>query len=195
MEQQKFFCQCHGCPACDWKQWRQVRLDEIGKRGLDLPADIPCGQPVAQKRWTNEGARYCLPGCTRHEALNTQYPRGWLHERSVARRTATSSTATTRASPATWPQAQEQEPGDDAEDEEPEEALSSPPPGLGGDDESAHIERDDANIEALLSQRLQNLEDTVTVLANRQLDMAASMQALERLLLRNCPKGKKRARQ
>ena len=43
-----------------------------------------------------------------------------------------------------------------------------PPPGLGGDDESAHIERDDANIEALLSQRLQNLEDTVTVLANRQ---------------------------
>ena len=79
--------------------------------------------------------------------------------------------------------------------EEPEEALSLPPPGLGGDDESAHIERDDANDEALLSQRLQNLEDTVTVLANRQLDMAASMQALERFLLRNCPKGKTRARQ
>ena len=159
------------------------------------PADIPCGQPVGQKRWTNEGARYCLPGCTRHEELNTQYPRGWLHERSVARRTATSSTATTRASPATWPQAQEQEPGDDAEDEEPEEALSLPPPGLGGDDESAHIERDDANDEAPFSRRLQDLEDTVTVLANRQHEMAASIQALERLIVRICSTGEGRAHQ
>ena len=172
-----------------------MKRDAIRKRGQNPPADIPCGQPVSHKRWNNEGARCCLQGCSKHETAGTQYSRGWLLGRSVARRTATSSTATTRASSAAGPQAQEEEPAEDAEEEEPEEALSLPPPGMGSDDESAHIERDDANDEALLSQRLQDLEDTVTVLANRQHDMAASMQALERLILRNCPKGKGRAHQ
>ena len=103
--------------------------------------------------------------------------------------------ATTRASSAAGPQAQEEEPAEDAEEEEPEEALSLPPPGLGSDDESAHIERDDANDEAPFSRRLQDLEDTVTVLANRQHEMAASIQALERLIVRICSTGERRAHQ
>ena len=138
MAQKEFECQCHGCPDCDWKQWRQKKRDAIRKRGQNLPADIPCGQPVSHKRWNNEGARCCLQGCSKHETAGTQYARGWLLG------------------------------------EEPEEALSLPPPGLGSDDQGGLLSSANVDeallmgfVDGLFSGRLQELEDTVTVLANR----------------------------